>query len=108
LMAAIRLAADEVRRQFALGDMPAAMPVESLSAAVALVSLDSPRRGRKPARSRSGPDGVWRVQVSLLMGVKRQKHCSLRLRAGITVTVHLIAHEATIRGITANEGSVMN
>jgi hypothetical protein len=31
-------------RQFALGDLPATIPVENLSAAMALVSLDSPLR----------------------------------------------------------------
>jgi hypothetical protein len=42
LMAPIRLAANEVCREFVLGDVPATIPVENLSAAMALVSLDSP------------------------------------------------------------------
>jgi hypothetical protein len=35
---------NEVCRQFALGDVPATIQVENLSAAMALVSLDSPLR----------------------------------------------------------------
>jgi hypothetical protein len=33
---------NEVRRQFALGDVPATISVQNLSATVAFVSLDSP------------------------------------------------------------------
>jgi hypothetical protein len=38
---------NEVCRQFVLGDVPATIPVENLSAAIALVSLDGPGQKRR-------------------------------------------------------------
>jgi hypothetical protein len=53
-----------VCRQFALGDVPATIPVENLSAAMALVSLDSLLRGIHdsvglPRHIRISPEPNW-------------------------------------------------